>query len=93
MSLWRLGDKDVVSQRTPSGVSHGRAGRAIRIIKISLYPGIFFLKELVTDTSKHLVTSLFSLACLGKRSEAPGCIVPGVTSQCSVRCPAGNRGC
>lgn len=45
MSLWRLGDKDVVSQRTPFGVSHGRAVRAIRIIKISLYPGIFFFFE------------------------------------------------
>lgn len=41
MSLWRLGDKDVVSQCTPSGVSHGRAGRAVRIIKIGLYPGFF----------------------------------------------------
>lgn len=46
----------------------GMQAEAIRIIKISLYPGVFFfLRELVTDTSKHLVTHLFSLALLSGR--------------------------
>lgn len=44
----------------------GMQAEAIRIIKINLYPGIFFpLRELVTDTSEHLVTHLFSLALHG----------------------------
>lgn len=60
MSLWRLGDNDVVSQCMPSGVSHGRAGRAIRITKISLYPGIFFSERI---GSRHQSVSIWSQAC------------------------------
>lgn len=54
-----------VSQHTPSGVSRGHADRSNQDYKNKpVSRNFFFLRELVTDNSKHLVTRLFSLVLL-----------------------------